>query len=295
MKRLSFHSPRYVLTILATISIPLAFGLTNAAASQASYRSAAPTAISWDYKYDVASFKPSKFGVGGGADSYIDGFALKSYSLKMLIQTAYGISSKQLLGAPDWMSSEMYDIEVKMDPAAVEALQKLNRHDQGLARQQMLQALLADRLKLGVHRETRELAVYTLIIAKKGLKLQEAKPDETPSIDRTPSGETRIFFAKAMPLTILTPMFSSVLRSPIVDQSGLTGLYNFKLQWTPDQGQSQSLPVDATSGQSAASSRDSTVAALISAVEDQLGLKLVPGKGPLEVIVIDHVERPSAN
>jgi uncharacterized protein (TIGR03435 family) len=194
-----------------------------------------------------------------------------------------------------------------MDAATADALEKLSRDQRVLAQQQMLQALLGDRFRLTVHRETKELTTYTLVIAKGGPKLQEAKPGDTyPNGGTLPdgthagagdmkgsqtSGDLR---GQAVPVARLVQSLTLMLGRPVSDKTELKGVYDFKLQFTPDDrlqppsglAPNARLPVPPA---------DSNAPSLFDALQEQLGLKLESGKGPAEVIVIDHVERPSAN
>ena len=170
----------------------------------------------------------------------------------------------------------------------------------------MLQALLADRFKLTVHRETRELPVYSLVIGKNGPILQETKPDPSappapgPAASRGGSS-IRISKMSSGPATMtalhtsasdLADSLSVQLGRTVLDKTGLTSRYDFTLKWTADDAQ---LPLPSGSAPPPSLTTDPSGPTLFTAVQEQLGLKLEPGKGPVEVVVIDHVERPSGN
>jgi uncharacterized protein (TIGR03435 family) len=161
----------------------------------------------------------------------------------------------------------------------------------------MLQTLLEERFQLKVHRETKELPVFVLTVARSGLKMQPTKegsclsPRDVPSQPgSTPCGPRRV--RSGSPTTIAIGgrgmtvpyifggIIGNMLGGPVVDKTGLQGQFDFTLEWTPG---GINAPADATGP------------SIFTAVEEQLGLKLTSGKGPVEVIVIDHVERPSAN
>lgn len=195
-----------------------------------------------------------------------------------------------------------------MDPEVADALKKLSDDDRLIVRQHMLQALLADRFGLVFHRETRELPIYTLIIAKNGPKLHEATPGDTypngiklqngaPGAGvwtmRTVAGGSYLINAQAIALSSLLPSLAYPLGRPIVDKTGLTGKYDFTLTYSLDQ--SESPTASAPNGQPALAAADPTAPSLFTALQEQLGLKLESGKGPIEIIVIDHIERPSGN
>ena len=284
---------------LLGLSFLLVFSLADAMPSRTQLLpQAAPSPLP-KYEYDVVSIKPYKPGssegnYAGGIDILPDGFSARNLYLRLLIQSAYRVSSNQVVGAPDWLSTEGYDVEARMDEVVAGALQKLSPDDRLHAQQQMVQAFLADRLKLRVHRDSKNLPSYELVIAKDGPKFQEAKPDETISTNSTAQGGTRSVTVKAYPISSLVLMLSNTLHNPVVDKTGLSGRYDFKLEWSPDASRLQSPSVGA-SEDSTTPPPNASGTSILTAVQEQLGLKLVSGKSPVEVIVIDHVERPSGN
>jgi uncharacterized protein (TIGR03435 family) len=145
-------------------------------------------------------------------------------------------------------------------------------------KEKMVQAMLADRFKLATHTETRELPIYNLIVAKGGAKLGPTQ--ESGSSVSTSSGRIEVQMANSV--TVLAEELSKVAGRDVVDKTGIAGRYHLTLRWTPDDSATTSSDND--SGPS-----------LFTALEEQLGLKLEPAKGPVQVLVIDHVEMPSAN
>jgi uncharacterized protein (TIGR03435 family) len=254
------------------------------------------------FEYDVASIKLDQSDHNSSLTNYPpDGFIATNATLSELIQNAYGILSFQVIGGSDWTNSERYVIDAKMDAETADALQKLKLEDRVLARQQMLQALLANRVKLTTHRETKELPVYLLVIAKNGSKLQPAKPGDTypngAKGRRGPVGQgmpytTGRFVSSAtgqgVPLSSLTAFLANQLGRPVLDKTGLTENFDFILKFAV----ARPGPDDTLNGRPMP---DSDLPFLFEAIQQQLGLKLEPGKGPVEVIVIDHIERPSGN
>lgn len=262
------------------------------------------------FDYEAVTIKPSK---GPGPDAKIgmwpapDGFTAWFVTPQQVISMAYGVQRFRVSGGPSWLPSERFDIEAKMDSATADALQKLNSYQRAIARQKMLRAILADRFKLAVHRETKELPVYALLIAKNGPKLQEAKPGDTyPSGIKNPDGSLGgpgeiaggVFdgwiTAQAVSVASLAEDLTQMLGHPVTDKTGLTGVYDFKLRFAADD---RLLPPGgaAPSERPALPSGDSNEPSLFDAIQEQLGLKLESGKSPVEIIVIDHVERPSGN
>jgi len=290
------------------IAVPVVLGLLNTTEGRAqSTPQSAPTA---NYTYDVASIKPVKpsggpvrVGLMFGPDS----LSATNGTLQGLIQAAYGIQDFQISGAPDWVRSEQYDIEAKMDSAVADAIRKLDPEQRRTVRQQMLQALLADRFKLTIHRDTKELPVYALVVAKNGPKLQEAKSDATyPNGIKGPDGVARAgmmrmgqgeLTAQGVPLANLVGSLSRRLGRTVIDKTGLTGNYDFTLHWTPDESQGPMLKGadGGPQGANNAAQPDSSGPSIFTALQEQLGLKLESQKSLVEIIVIDQVEKPSEN
>lgn len=304
-RKLDFSRKLLLATAAAlTLTVPVFFGLLNATRVRA--QSPAQSAPGAKFEYEVTSIKANKSGEGITKFFYSpDGLDATNVSLRMLIQHAYGIEEQQLAGAPSWLDSERYDVNAKMDPSVADQLRKLDPEEGRTARQKMLQSLLADRLKLVIHRDSKELPIYALAVAKNGPKLQEAKPGDTyPNGIKGPNGVgaagmMRMGYgeltAQGVPIISMVRSLTMQLHRTVIDQTGLTGKYDFSLHWTPDDGAlsvkdgAGSLPA----GSSAAS--DSSGPSIFTAIQEQLGLKLESKKGPVEIVVIDHVERPSPN
>jgi uncharacterized protein (TIGR03435 family) len=281
---------------LLVAAVFIAFSLATATPNRAQSQPQNKAVPSPPYEYEAATIKPSN-GPGPWAKIGMwaapDGFSAWFITLQQIVSVAYGVERFQISGGPSWLPSERFDIEAKMDAAAADALEKLSKDQRVLAQQQMLQALLADRFKLTAHRETKELTIYTLDIAKGGPKLQEAKSGDTyPKMQGSVlSGEVT---AQAVPIAKLSRDLTQMLGHPVLDKTELKGVYDFKLQFTPDErlqppsglAPNERLPIPPA---------DSDAPSLFDALREQLGLKLESGKGPVEVIVIDHVERPSPN
>ncbi|HLG99734.1 MAG TPA: TIGR03435 family protein [Bryobacteraceae bacterium] len=241
--------------------------------------------------FEVASINPSD--PSGGRSTLLitpgGGLDGRNLTLKVLIERAYSLLDSQLSGGPAWIDSERFDIRAKApatprdesvpgDPAKLTVDQSKLFQDQFTAR---LQALLADRFQLKLHRETRDLPVYALVVAKRGLKIREAAGQgirfelHKDELD-----------AASMPIATLTRILAQRLGRPVLDQTGLTGAYTFKLQWTPHP---PATPADSVV------TLDSANPSLFTALEEQLGLKLESKRGPADVVVIERAERPSEN
>jgi uncharacterized protein (TIGR03435 family) len=219
--------------------------------------------------FEVATIKPSKD--TGGMNNLHDPVQATwtNMPLAIVIQNAYRLQSDQLIGGPGWIRSDRWDIIAKTDrPATWEQQNK------------MLQLLLADRFKLKVHWETRQLPQYRLVVAKGGSKLHS---NARPAGTRIGRG---LIDAHGITAAELAAWLRSELGRPVVDSTGLTGRYDFKLQWAPDESQPNSegeMPPP-----------DATGPSIFAAIRE-LGLKLEAVKGPVEVLVVDYAEKPSEN
>jgi uncharacterized protein (TIGR03435 family) len=187
-----------------------------------------------------------------------------------------------------------------VDSPLRDKLLKLTEDQRQVEQQPMLQALLAERFKLGLHRETKELPVYNLVIAKNGPKLSEAKPGDTypgglTGLDGGGAHEVRVGRGVIIGQAIRTGEVAKVLTlamgRPVLDKTGLKSIYDVKLEWAPEsQGTIFNQPRS-----DAAQSQESSGPSIFTAIQEQLGLKLESTKGPVEILVIDHVEKPSEN
>ena len=263
--------------------------------------------------YEVVSIKPNKSGSDwDNVRIHPNEFTATNIKMLSLIQEAFGVKEHQISGAPGWLNSERYDVEAKMDSSVADELRKLNRDQRKVKKQRMLQALLADRLKLTLHRESKELPVYALVIAKNGPKLQAARPgDAYPngikgtdcksypgmiSVQNGIGGRLELR-CQAVPVAELVELLSDQLHHTTLDKTGLTGKYDITLQWTPDENQGAMFngTESGQPGTAATSTPESSGPSIFTAIQEQLGLKLESQKGPVEILVIDHVEKPSEN
>jgi uncharacterized protein (TIGR03435 family) len=248
--------------------------------------------------YDVVSVKQNKSGPGMmrimmGADRY----ATTNVGLKSIIQNAYGLKMPDMVsGLPGWADSASFDIEAKMDAETIAALKAMPKEQADQQRRQMMQAMLADRFKLTVHRETKELPIYSLVIAKGGFKLKDVDPNSTyPDGIKGPDGTSRPgmmrfgggkLTGQGIAMSGLANFLSSQVHRLVVDETGLTGKYDVALQWTPD---------DMSGGHEEAAAAPDSGPTIYTALQEQLGLRLDSTKGPVETVVVDHVEMPTEN
>jgi uncharacterized protein (TIGR03435 family) len=260
-------------------------------------------------KFEVASIKPS-LGQGLMTVRALPGRLTADASVRLLMRNAYNVQPFQIVGGPDWTGSERYQIEAKADGNT--------SRDRMFF---MLQSLLEDRFQLKSHREIRELPVYALVAARGGLKLPAPKeggcvdpaPDAPPEWTEgrmTPPGQGQAPLARCGGVSVILeiggarmqggkiPMpefiraLSMVLGRTVIDKTGFTGLFDVRLDFLPDETTAALPPPPPDAAGTSGDSRNPSV---LTALQEQHGLRLEATKGPAEVIVIDHVERPSAN
>jgi bla regulator protein BlaR1 len=286
---------------MVAVACPIACGLMNAPPSRA--QSPAPTTTPAP-SFDVASIKPDHSGTGLFRIKAEPGrFVANNVTLRFLLQYAYRVKDAQILGAPGWIDSEHYDIEAKVGDSSSGVQRKLTSDEEGAQLRLMLRSLLADRFKLTLHHDTKELPLYALVVAKNGSKLHESAvtPDDTaPPSSLTPDGPPPRNSMRMMGrgnlsinagnLDTFAELLSHQLGLLIVNKTGLKGNYDFTLKWTPDEGRGPGGPSGDT-----APPPDASGPSIFTALREQLGLKLESQKGPVDTIVIDHVERPSEN
>jgi len=287
----------------AAIAVPIGIGVLNAPASRAQ----SPAATTPAQKFEVASIKPAAPDQRGQfiRTEPSGRLNINNMPLKELIVLAWSIQPFQISGAPAWIESARYDITAKPDHKPKDDEAPL-----------MLQSLLADRFQLKIHHETKELPIYALVVASKDGKLgpqltaskegsctpfDPSRPPPPPDPAKPPvlgCGGMMMGFdrvnAAGVEIAQLIPMLSRTLGRTVVDKTGLTGKFDISAHWTPDQAQMmQALPGGAPPGMQP--QFDPNGPSIFTALQEQLGLKLESQKGPVDMIVIDHVERPSEN
>jgi uncharacterized protein (TIGR03435 family) len=279
---------------LIFLAAPVALSQSPAATAPPN---ATPTAA--PLAFDVISIHPTKSTTtttSGGVEiermftrTTPDGYSVENATLKYLIMEAYSVKWDSIVEGPDWIGATGYDIDAKVTPSADAPPPKLTNSQ----RKQMIQSLLADRFKLIVHNETKDAPIYELQISKSGSKLPESTPGDTfakgfKGIDDNPVpiGYPVLLrfghlFGQTVTIASLIDYMTSTLHRPIVDKTGLTGKYDLSLEWTPDNTPDNSPLAGGPS--------------LFTAIQEQLGLKLISTHGPVKTLVIDHVEPPSPN
>lgn len=224
-------------------------------------------------RFEVASVKPTptdRLNGESGGKSATGRLTMTNVTLKRCIMGAFGIGPNQIQGGPDWLDSDRYEIVAK-------AAQPVG--DSGLMA--MLRTLLSDRFKLATHRETKVVQAFALEVTKNGPTLEKSEDAES----RTSNGRGLID-ARAISMTALAERLSRQLDAPVVNRTALEGYFNLRLQWNPESDKPVSPGADAAAGDPGLS--------IFTAIQ-QLGLRLRPQKTPVEILVIDHVEKPSEN
>ena len=279
-----------LLTLAASlaIAIPVTFGLFNATPSRA--QSQAENATSSTPIYFSASVKPSDvpngdnlsqmmFNLGNGH------FVARGVTLQRLIEMAYQVPPAQISGPHDLLNRK-FDVDAELAPQYV---QQMSEHKGG-EDQVLLKSILANQFKLATRFEARTLPASDLVIGDSGAKLQPAGEGQMRRMRLGPDELS----STGAPLDLLTAQLSARLGRPVVDKTGLKGIYSFDLHWTPDASEAQNLR---QSGEPVAPepAADQNGPSLTNALEEQLGLKLQPNTEPVQVLVIEHAELPSGD
>ena len=236
---------------------------------------------------DVATIKPSQPGRQGKGFGF-NGTHFRTFNTNVndMIAIAYGLHAKQIIGAPDWLGTDLFDIDGVPDVPGRPSIKQM-----GL----ILQKLLADRFALKFHHEQREISVYAIEVGAGGpkMKVTKAGPNDQQGFGFRGLGD--LIVANMTMKEFATWMQSSVMDKPVVDQTGLTDRYDFTLKWTPDDSQFAQFRGAVTTPPPGAGDNPNAPPSLYTAMQEQLGLKFSATKAMDDVIVIDHIEKPSAN
>jgi len=222
--------------------------------------------------FEVASIKPHPEPINFSADPSIHGSMVTGTAITLidLIEDAYAVRRDQIAGASGWIESSHWDIAAKGPGDSPITREQLR---------QMLQSLLADRFQLKIHRETKEMPVFALVVGKNGPRFKPNVEDAKPGYSVRGSAKGMHLEASKGTMDRLAWQLSTQAGRPVLDQTGLTGQYTFTLDWT----------------QNTTAAPESDVPSIFTAVQEQIGLKLESTRGPIEMLIIDHAEKPSAN
>jgi uncharacterized protein (TIGR03435 family) len=304
---------------LTALAAPVVVGILNAPAIRAQPPQVAPSTAAAP-AFEVASVKLSTNCDSGGGRSGQSpvSFNLPCVSLRGLIRVAYSVQAGanfpsrrvDVLGGPGWLDTDRYDIFAKAAASANASPAEMMGP--------MLQTLLEERFKVKVHKEARDAPVYELTVAKNNPKLQPSKegscvpmdlnnlPQNVKPGDPMPKfcgggggklmdgGLIQDWYGVSM-AELAGRMLPSYVDRPVIDKTGLTGRFDVHLEFAPDNAMSRTGAVRLNGVDSPAPSTDTTEPSIFTALQEQLGLKLSPAKGSVEVIAVDHAEKPSAN
>lgn len=307
----------------ASMISPVAFGILPATQtpgeSQSSqivtapFYNAPPVRV---YEFVSIRSNKSKPAPAPTVDFRPDGLTATNVTVQLLIQQAYDVAPYQIAGAPDWLNRDCYDVEAKVDPSLADKLAQGDVNGLSAAHQPMLLELLADRFQLSVHRETRQLPAFALVVAKGGSKLHEATPGDTypngikDAMGNSHGGVMRLLrgtvIGQGIALDPFIQELSRQLGRHVVNQTGLSGKYDFYLQWSdgqafireyivapgPEKRASDSMRLDPLPR------RVFENPSIFAALHDQLGLELHESNersAPVQILVIDHSEPPNTD
>ena len=284
------------------IAVPLALGMTGASRAATQGAEASNGQLP---SFEVASIKLDKSRAPlAGRNLLSGGYYSATTRVIALIMSAYGqnmtpLGRKQVLGGPAWIRTDFYDINAKVNDSIVNGeWKKLSFAQRGNEVMLMLRSLLINRFKLRVRHETKVLPVFELVLAKNGPKIAEDNNDDQPCLmSGHPQGKELEMHVKSCDLR----NFVGGLRSPelmdrvLVDKTGLHGRYSFKLHWTPEMIPGMPMPKMLGQSSQSAMPTEPSGPSLFTALREQLGLRVVSGKAPEDVIVIEHIERPTPN
>jgi bla regulator protein blaR1 len=282
---------------VAVIAAPIAFGLLHATPSRAQAQD--ESAASNSSATASATIKPSELNTPtyAGSKTHMirmmigpEKFDARNVTLRALIQEAYQVQANQVIGGPDWLDTAAFDVHLKTresEPSNANP-EKVMAENVVLSRS-MLRALLENRAKLALHTATKDLETYTLTVADNGPKLQPAPAEQSDELKeqgphmgrqqmRMQIGGNQVYGigAQGIPLDDFAQQLSRQLGTPVVNKTGLQGRYDFNLHWNGGNGGS-----------------NGSEPSLVDAVQEQLGLKLERQKAPMQVLVIDHIEKPA--
>jgi len=245
--------------------------------------------------FDVASIRPApppdaNFHISVSSPPHSSRFEVTNFPIKGLVQIAYGFDAP-VVGAPDWVGNTFYDIQARSDEAADARLAKLPNNEVRLEKRNAIRVLLAERMGLKMHLETRNTLIYNLVLDKGGAKLQAVPPPAPPPDGQAPAPPPPVdvqahgsqhgleFVATNASMRAITGVLSSMVEAPVIDKTGLTGVYNYTLQIGRDWS---------------ANDPDGWPS-IFTAVEEQLGLKLEAAHESVPNLVVDHITKPTQN
>jgi uncharacterized protein (TIGR03435 family) len=226
--------------------------------------------------FDVATVKPNNSGSGSSSTESTNGLLrITNQSLLRMIQYAYNVRDFQISGGPAWVPSDRYDVTARPEGSVRDQQMK-----------QMLQSLLAERFQLQFHRQTQEGPIYALLIGKNGPKLQPVTESDNSGISSNSTAVKTTMKATHVTMDELAASLGNRVGRPVIDKTGLIGKFDFELSWAADLTLATGTPDPVA---------DASGPSIFTALQQQLGLRLDSQKGPIEMLVIDHAEKPTEN
>ncbi len=267
------HISKHICALtLASVTMAASSAFAQTAARQSGIAETKPLT------YDVVAVKLNKSDSGNmSIDSNDINYSATNVSLKTLISSAYGIREDLISGVPGSLNSARFDIQAKITDTEPEALKMLTR----VQRAAPLRSMLAERFQLKLHTEIRLLPVLTMILAKGGPKFMPTALSDPSGKGEGTSIQNGVFTAHAIPMSSLANSLSYQLHRTVLDRTGLSGKFDLSFSWLTPYGPD--------------ASPESSESSLLTALREQLGLRLQSAKGPVEVLVVDHLEMPSEN
>ncbi len=219
--------------------------------------------------FEVAAIRPNPNGTDKTDFRVSDGkLTVTSASLKTLVRTVYEVLDSQIVGGPAWFDNERFDIQAQTSAPIELTYDRIKP---------LLRNLLADRFQLKVHRESREMSVYALVLDKGGPKFNLSTRTQGIGMNTRQGAGTARMTGTKVPMALLATKLGDQLGRAVIDKTGLQGDFDFTFEWDPEQGVDSSSP------------------SLFTALREQLGLRLESQRGPVEMLVIDSAEKPSEN
>lgn len=270
------YSQRTLLSLVGSfVVVSAAFGQTSAPKAATSPREADA-----DLSFEVATIKPS------APTTDADGMEVNGHSVKVrngrvayLITYAYDLQPRQIVGGPAWLTTDKYDIVALMP-------EKSDRQQlKGMVRR-----LLAERFGLSFHCEKRMLPAYALLVDKAGPKMEKSEADPERGSGFRGRGMGQLTVTNGSMAGFAHWLNGGILDRPVIDETGLTGRFNFTLNWMPDDSQYEGMGTRMPSTDSA-----NALPSFFTAIKEQIGLKIDPTKANLDVLIIDHVDKPTEN
>ena len=271
------RSTLLLLAVALSIAVPSARGQADAAQKESATQ-AAIAAVKLP-AYDVISIKPNKSGSGSvDTETNLNHYAATNISLKGLLEDAYGIKKDLISGVRGPIESARFDVVAKIVEPDAAVIRRLTDRQ----RQSMLRPFLFERFQLKAHTEIKILPVYELVVVQSGPKFKQAAEDSSHGSGTSVHSSNRDteLTAHGIPMMSLASTLEGQVHRTVIDKTGLAGNYDLAMKWTSDNG----VSAETDSGPS-----------IFTALQEQLGLRLKPAKGPVETLVVDHVDMPSEN